>query len=394
MDRKWLRIRSPGFVVLAAVAGLLAAGCGDDAVETCEYAGKTHEVGDLFPSSDGCNMCGCESGGEVVCTNRACSSEDGCDDDGVIRDEGERWSAAGGCSSCVCSSSGTITCSMTGDCEATCSYGGKRFEPGDSFPAVDGCNTCSCDESGEVGCTQVACGGSCEYAGESFPVGSSFKATDGCNECTCAGDRSVKCTTDSCDRCMYNGRSYAEGDEFVISDGCTSCVCGPNGGSTCNSEGCPDNACNYGAAWFEPGGEVICPDGCATCTCGGNQEWTQSQFMPDCRRRYAELCAAGPGQNRVDGSILYLSVDALAVETAVGCDSSYLLCFNLMETGVRPVPVDLWLVQLEASCAPDELKKQFVFDMASIRDHFWRTYPMQAPAVTLQMGDQRLDYSF
>jgi hypothetical protein len=40
-------------------------------VGVCEYEGKTYEENESFPSSDGCNNCGCNNG-EVVCTTMAC----------------------------------------------------------------------------------------------------------------------------------------------------------------------------------------------------------------------------------------------------------------------------------------------------------------------------------
>lgn len=38
----------------------------------CDYDGKHYNVGDSFPSSDGCNSCGCSANGQVFCTLRAC----------------------------------------------------------------------------------------------------------------------------------------------------------------------------------------------------------------------------------------------------------------------------------------------------------------------------------
>ena len=41
-------------------------------VVTCQYNKKNYNVGDSFDSSDGCNRCGCQDGGQVVCSARAC----------------------------------------------------------------------------------------------------------------------------------------------------------------------------------------------------------------------------------------------------------------------------------------------------------------------------------
>lgn len=48
------------------------------AAKTCNYGGKTHAVGDKFPSTDGCNTCVCEEKG-VACTEKACAKEAACD---------------------------------------------------------------------------------------------------------------------------------------------------------------------------------------------------------------------------------------------------------------------------------------------------------------------------
>lgn len=41
----------------------------------CYYNGEVYELGDSFPSDDGCNQCGCSEGGLVACTLRACAPE-------------------------------------------------------------------------------------------------------------------------------------------------------------------------------------------------------------------------------------------------------------------------------------------------------------------------------
>ena len=40
--------------------------------KTCDQDGKTHAVGESFPSTDGCNTCSCTETG-VACTQRACA---------------------------------------------------------------------------------------------------------------------------------------------------------------------------------------------------------------------------------------------------------------------------------------------------------------------------------
>jgi len=39
---------------------------------SCSYNGAAVEVGEKFPSEDGCNTCRCDSSGRVSCTLMAC----------------------------------------------------------------------------------------------------------------------------------------------------------------------------------------------------------------------------------------------------------------------------------------------------------------------------------
>ncbi|MBL8015160.1 MAG: hypothetical protein JNK26_03150 [Candidatus Doudnabacteria bacterium] len=39
---------------------------------TCSYEGKVYKAGEGFPSSDGCNTCGCSADGQVFCTLKFC----------------------------------------------------------------------------------------------------------------------------------------------------------------------------------------------------------------------------------------------------------------------------------------------------------------------------------
>jgi hypothetical protein len=48
------------------------------AATTCSYDGATYDVGDSFPSTDGCNTCSCSSSGNATCTKKACLA---CDPD-------------------------------------------------------------------------------------------------------------------------------------------------------------------------------------------------------------------------------------------------------------------------------------------------------------------------
>lgn len=42
---------------------------------TCDYDGQTYQVGEGFPSSDGCNICSCGESGDVACTLMACEND-------------------------------------------------------------------------------------------------------------------------------------------------------------------------------------------------------------------------------------------------------------------------------------------------------------------------------
>lgn len=43
---------------------------------TCEYQGQTYQLGEGFPSTDGCNNCSCADNGQVTCTEMACTGEE------------------------------------------------------------------------------------------------------------------------------------------------------------------------------------------------------------------------------------------------------------------------------------------------------------------------------
>ncbi|MET0343209.1 MAG: hypothetical protein ABW252_19530 [Polyangiales bacterium] len=64
--------------------------CEPAEASTCEYGGKTYEVGDSFPATDGCNTCRCDASGTAQCTLKLCPSQ--CNESGkryVSRDPGQ-----------------------------------------------------------------------------------------------------------------------------------------------------------------------------------------------------------------------------------------------------------------------------------------------------------------
>jgi hypothetical protein len=151
---------------------------------TCTYGGKGYALGATFPAMDGCNTCMCGVGGAVACTEKACPSTPACRRTGcsgqVCADQEVvttcEWKpeyacydtalcerqADGGCgftptpelTQCLAGSSTNPDGGAPG---ASCSYGGKTYQPGESFPSTDGCNTCTCVDKGGVGCTKKNC---------------------------------------------------------------------------------------------------------------------------------------------------------------------------------------------------------------------------------------------
>ncbi|HQY65130.1 MAG TPA: hypothetical protein PK141_27245, partial [Polyangiaceae bacterium] len=115
---------------------------------------KRYATGATFPSTDGCNTCGCGEGGLVACTAMACAD--------------------------------------------TCNYDRQTWNVGDSFPAIDGCNTCSCLTGGQIACTDMACSDTCTYDRQTWNVGDTFPARDGCNTCTCQVGGQIACTEIAC----------------------------------------------------------------------------------------------------------------------------------------------------------------------------------------------------
>lgn len=147
-------LRRDRFVIAAIFAGaIVGSACEGTVVTTCTVDGKTYQVGDSFPSPDGCNTCTCAENGSAMCTAMACVVT--CDYGGKTYMAGETFPATDGCNTCTCGDDGAVAC--TEKACATCVYAGKTYEPGESFPALDGCNTCTCGEDGAVGCTKIAC---------------------------------------------------------------------------------------------------------------------------------------------------------------------------------------------------------------------------------------------
>lgn len=61
--------------VMLAVAA--SSGCDEDDGAVCVVDGKTYQVGDTFPSTDGCNSCTCDATGQAECTLIGCTGGGG-----------------------------------------------------------------------------------------------------------------------------------------------------------------------------------------------------------------------------------------------------------------------------------------------------------------------------
>jgi len=210
-----------------------------DAGPPCAYKGKTYGPGASFPSTDGCNVCSCDSDGVVRCTVRACSDAGAgdagrltkncpdpltgelgpCPDASPSYDAGEMCFDIGGqvieCrdggsldgrdGATVCQdSAGTIIPCVVDGGIGTCGYLGKIYHPGDLFEAADGCNSCTCTVMGRVECSARSCADAaadgattCDYAGKPYPLGATVPSGDACSTCSCSPG-GITCTMAAC----------------------------------------------------------------------------------------------------------------------------------------------------------------------------------------------------
>ncbi|HEY5957286.1 MAG TPA: hypothetical protein VIV60_12060 [Polyangiaceae bacterium] len=187
----------------AGMSGIASSAGGANGV-LCNYDGKSYPVGANFISSDGCDTCGCDNDGMVVCTSMGCQAGGAasvggagavggssglggamgttsqCVFNGATYPVGAAVKSGDSCNSCSCTANGvactTITCAVGGASAAggssgiTCSYNGINYAVGNTFKASDGCNTCSCTASGLAVCTKMACQGAGGSTGASCPA--------------------------------------------------------------------------------------------------------------------------------------------------------------------------------------------------------------------------------
>lgn len=198
-----------------ATGNLTACPTTDGGTSSCGYLGKTYPVGASFPSSDGCNTCSCQSGGDVACTLRACF------DAGV-------------------------------DGPTTCDYAGVRYKDGATFLSTDGCNTCSCSATG-IACTKKACLPDAGSGDGGVITGVCKVGLDQmCNEDPVASALRGKCQPDGSCTCAGSG---------------TSGVASPHTGKCLGPGNTTGDGCEYGGKVMPVGASFTCADGCNTCTC-------------------------------------------------------------------------------------------------------------------------------
>merc|ERR1712002_617179 len=147
-----------------------------------QYGTMTLAIGQSM-KKDECNMCTCQSNGQVSCTNKPCS----------------------------------------------CMYNGNTYQIGNSFTQPDGCTRCRCNENGQVTCDKSSCPIKvvCQHMGTTYDIGATFKKE--CNTCRCqqgAGNTGVvACTKKTCGcREPRTGRVYKAGEQWQP-DKCTTCTC-------------------------------------------------------------------------------------------------------------------------------------------------------------------------
>jgi hypothetical protein len=192
----------------AAGSGDAAGRGGSGGDEGCFYAGERHDVGDSFPSDDGCNICTCTEGGLVACTLRACT--DACGGlTGLMCPRGQ-----------YCNYPEDAQCGaadQTGTCEPRPSACTKQYEP-----------VCGCDDTtyGNA-CTAAAAGvsvahdGECDGGSGGGGSGDGGSGGGGSGQ-TCGGFASLDCPGPD-EFCNYEPSAGGQGCDGTVSDAAGVC---------------------------------------------------------------------------------------------------------------------------------------------------------------------------
>ncbi|MCK5809258.1 hypothetical protein KAH37_09760 [bacterium] len=204
-----------------------------DSASTCFYNGKEYNVGDTFPSDDGCNTCSCGEDLSINCTSMACECSDGekryysCPGTNLVVEE------------CVCTDGHEWACidSPESLCEAEGCVG-----PGDSVGVYPDAPSCcdgldvstiyKIDDSSEMlWCSPLDGAVICLKLNDK----KCEKGEDICNSpADCKDEREIKCDDGTEHDCWMEEPVGCKGDKIVaLQKGCWACV-NPD---TCSSVG-------------------------------------------------------------------------------------------------------------------------------------------------------------
>jgi hypothetical protein len=286
-----------------------ASDCGADCAHPangCVYQDVHYEVGQGFPSADGCNTCGCQGDGSVACTEMACL--DGCATDADCH-EGEHCEGSSVCPA-----------------EVECFWEG---EPGVCVPDVldEGCfSDAECAEGwtceGESVCPPEAACFAADTPGRCTPPGEEparcFSSSD-CHEgdyCTTEDGECASACADDAEVCIM----ACAGSCKPRTTECTADECGP-------APMAPNYLCADGETWAGPGACERQEGG----TCG----WTWTQ-CPVSRACGDHTCADGdvciyragnppPHRYSCEAAWQYAICDS-AVITDCGCVDTITIC--------------------------------------------------------------------